>query len=922
MKRIFSIFLTIAMLFSSLAGFTALADTTPVTIYEETFTSTDYYTTEFELTYNGTKYKNGAEIPNGWTYTDVGAVYPVHIQQTSDKYGTGGGRKIVQKSTNPGKTAYMIFGSAVSIAKNLDVTPGYKYTITTTAIKYGTSASSYKPATQVALMHKDANDSYTEIQGADPVTTVIDGLAADAVSIKTDYYEMTYTTEIEITNPNVNAIQIRFGGMSGNALDAYAYYRGVSVSQGDAVELETVENVLYNETFTSTDYYTTEFELTYNGTKYKNGAEIPNGWTYTDAGAVYPVHIQQTSDKYGTGGGRKIVQKSTNPGKTAYMIFGSAVSIAKNLDVTPGYKYTITTTAIKYGTSASSYKPATQVALMHKDANDSYTDINTYLANNNFETSTLGDKATVKTIVDGLTADAVSIKTDYYEMTYTTEIEITDPNVNAIQIRFGGMSGNALDAVAYYRGVKITQNNPVEIIANNKLFYNETFTADCQSTEITLDYDGTSYKNGVDIPAGWTYTTDGAIYPVHIKEISEKYGTGSGRRIINTSTDPNVRCYRVWGSGISLAKNLDIVPGYKYTITTNAIRYGAGANSYKPATQVALMHRNADGSYTDINTYLTNNNYETSSLGDAATAKTVVTSLPADAVQIKTDYYEMFYTTEIEVTDPNVNAIQIRFGGVSENSKDQHAYYRGVKVTQSAILPVRENKRPVAVTYTSSGENVATTTLNLTGAGEVSLRPVKSTVDPTINVVSNEGYFKGWELSGKTYTSKEGKKLAIPDTGNTFTLNALWYAESELVNEAISSAAAQAVTLNNGSKAIRFLALVGADYENYAEAGFVITTLAQNPTVEAGYIPNGFDKIFRAVKVGSESWSVGSQNILSKFEKAATMVPKGITYANVVVANEGITYYATPYVKTQEGVVIYGKTKAASYTGLVALDEQ
>ncbi len=222
-------------------------------------------------------------------------------------------------------------------------------------------------------------------------------------------------------------------------------------------------------------------------------------------------------------------------------------------------------------------------------------------------------------------------------------------------------------------------------------------------------------------------------------------------------------------------------------------------------------------------------------------------------------------------------------------------------------------------TVNYEGNNVAYT--SQAGAVKVDLRSAEV---ESVKVATEDGYFKSWEIKGVKYDVEGNLKgIELPYVSGMITAKPEYYT---VENKVISSAQAQRAVINDEGvqkNVIRFLALVDASYADYAEAGFVFSTLGQNPTIEAGYKPYGFNEIFNKIKYAENVFDVTEATFTSKFTKDASMVPTGIVYANIVIpaGNEGITYYATPYVQKTDGTRVYGKSKAISYNELVNLDE-
>ncbi len=476
---------------------------------------------------------------------------------------------------------------------------------------------------------------------------------------------------------------------------------------------------------------------------------------------------------------------------------------------------------------------------------------------------------------------------------------------------YGNTTGSTLNANISNTSTQISMTLAAGAAAiyeytEEDVVYKENFTSNYQNVPFVYNYNGINYTNSVDLHAGWDYSTNGTN-PEH---------SVIGRKFLEYNTSTYPACFITRGSWISLEKMIDIEPGYQYTLATTAAIHKETAGG-RANTTVLLYHKNADNSYTPINQYLTEGNFENKTLDNAIT-RTIVYDNNATSL-IKNQFYHANHTVTFTVDDPNVNAIMIKLGGENGMGVDNYAAYRGIKIVKDKEVVLKENDGTVSVTYDLGGGNTIEKQVKLS-EGKISLRPVESAVDSSVSIVSNSGYFKGWQIGDKVYTSEKGEKYTFSEGDKQISLSALWYATPD--NNVISGAKAQKVTLSNGTNAIRFLALLDTSYASYAKAGFVITTLAENPTVEAGYTPFNYHSIFSRIKSGDNIYSITDSNFVSSFTTGNLMNPKGILYANLVIPakNEKVIYYATPYVEAKNGTRIYGKTKAISYKTLVDLE--
>ena len=152
------------------------------------------------------------------------------------------------------------------------------------------------------------------------------------------------------------------------------------------------------------------------------------------------------------------------------------------------------------------------------------------------------------------------------------------------------------------------------------------------------------------------------------------------------------------------------------------------------------------------------------------------------------------------------------------------------------------------------------------------------------------------------------------------TYYASWYNIQNFGKIGISDPRAQAVILNSGANAIRFISVVDADYKDYVEAGFVITDKYATPTIEGGFQYSVQTKLYTKLFVRKD----GTEDIFMDVDKMGesefSLVGAGILYTNLpvdITKNKNKTYYATPYVKLEDGTYLCGNTLATSYNELL-----
>ncbi len=384
----------------------------------------------------------------------------------------------------------------------------------------------------------------------------------------------------------------------------------------------------------------------------------------------------------------------------------------------------------------------------------------------------------------------------------------------------------------------------------------------------------------------------------------------------------------VAGGDVALYKVIDIDPGYTYDVESNI--YFANS-SHGITYKVTVGHKTASGKFIPINEYI--QEYATTQLNaDDVTKSTskLCSALTTTTTSVSSlgSVQKATLSSTVKANDALANAIKVSYAAKGM-SGEVWVSTDGFTVYKTGSYNVQNNPvthRPVEVSYdlgANGGKLTDTLKLAAGATGKASLRPV--TVSGT-KVVSAQGYFKGWKL-GETstiYTSEEGKKAPVGASDSALALNALWYA---VENNVVSGAQAQRAVVNdNGTEknVIRFLALVDDSFADYKEVGFVFTTLAQNPTIEAGYNKHAYNEIYKKINVAGNALDIADPTFLASFtNKGATLNPTGIVYANVVIASgdENIVYYATPYIEKADGTRVYGTTKQASYSALADLDD-
>ena len=174
------------------------------------------------------------------------------------------------------------------------------------------------------------------------------------------------------------------------------------------------------------------------------------------------------------------------------------------------------------------------------------------------------------------------------------------------------------------------------------------------------------------------------------------------------------------------------------------------------------------------------------------------------------------------------------------------------------------------------------------------------------------------------------------------TLTAMWYSQDELLEarKHISNVMVQRITKKDGTKAFRFMALVGSDYAEYDAAGFVYSLTNATPTIEGGY------KYTEATKIYKKMWTVNNQypngvwtevsylldpnlssslrtnykwNFLTSSFKDNLKMNNGYPVAGILYSDLDMTgipedaiIYVTPYLK-KGNTYYYGESRGVSY---------
>ncbi len=620
------------------------------------------------------------------------------------------------------------------------------------------------------------------------------------------------------------------------------------------------------------------------------GILVPAGWNWEATGrASWCDKTTKLSNGYAR------ARIFTYSGDVKMMaVSGGDIAFTKFIDIDPGYEYTVSSEVLFKATTGN-LGGRIDVAVGYLDSNGDFVALKT---------------AYSKKDVDDLTCGTV-VSTGYgnlYPSSMSVPITADGVSANVMKIAFSGADEvMGPEDYAFAKSFTITKGDAVPVLVASAEITDKVEVTTQPDTTKTITKNSRSYS--VTVPATWD-----------AEAIGDSGNTASSNGLRLYTYSGNERMLWTKGPDLSFYRYVEVEPGYEYTVDANLLlNFNSDDDTdVKGATlTLSLYNKDANGTYTAI----INPN-------SVKTVKVDKKARELDFGAAVSTGYETMYPTEISASiaadTANANVIKVSYNGYSFSHLNSMAtrgfeVYRGRKVT---FVPAVD--RDVTVTYnlgTNGGILTDTITLAIGAAGKASLRPV--TANGT-KVVSATGYFKGWKLgeTSTVYTSEEGKKAPVGASDSALTLNALWYA---VENNVVSGAQAQKATLSDGKNVIRFLALVDDSYVDYKEVGFVFTTLAQNPTIEAGYTKYGFNEVYGKINAAGQVLDVTDSTFLAKFQNKGTELnPTAIIYANVVIksGDENTVYYATPYVEKADGTREYGQSKAISYAQLAALDVQ
>ncbi len=722
---------------------------------QETFTADGFETKQVAWTdMDGVSYNHPVDVPTGFEpYVTADENY--NYEQASEI--TDAAKRASVVTLDDGKTYLAMAGSDLAITKMVDIEPGYNYKLWTNMYAlYGASRS----ALSYQFYHKDEEGNYTPINDyfkenglapvVDKVTEIFNSTYADTTEWNgsTTAKKGTITLNFAVKSNKINAVKVFLGGYGGNSTNQNfrVYHDGFVLDQGETEKIVPDKVIYYEEEF-SKEYTEEEFVYEFEEVEYTNTVQIPNGWGYTTEG----------DSPYLASASKTFISYNTKPYENGYNVFGSWVGLSKVLEVEPGYTYTVTTTAATAG-KVKVNRVNTEVILGHVDEDGTFTEINEYLEKGKYENYPLeGASALCQLYSDDMAGEAIDDV--YYDASHSVTVSITDENINAIKINLGNRNGQGPNNYGIYKGITVTKDEAVSVIPNNPCYYREVFTDEYTEETIVTEYNGTEYENTLHLPVGWGWTMEDAQYPEQMMQ-QKKFISYD-----DMTYNPQI-AYSIYGSWVGLTKMIDIEPGYEYTVKTSGATYRS-ANQNRLNTRIKLYHKNADGTYTEINEYLAENGFQNSAI--ESTAITQIYNESQTGAGFNTYFYDATHSVSIKVTDASVDAIKIILGGECGQGYNNYGIYKGIAVIQGEKVDLIANNQPPYLTLeTVEDEKIVryTPKAGSTNVPTIVIAAYEVAEDGTLtlaktSIVKNEktedGYFEApydLDLSGLTGTVK------------------------------------------------------------------------------------------------------------------------------------------------------------------------
>lgn len=212
-------------------------------------------------------------------------------------------------------------------------------------------------------------------------------------------------------------------------------------------------------------------------------------------------------------------------------------------------------------------------------------------------------------------------------------------------------------------------------------------------------------------------------------------------------------------------------------------------------------------------------------------------------------------------------------------------------------------------------------------ARQFTLKPVDaalSTKTPKTKVVSDSGYFKAWTAGSDNFSpEKNGEKATYDSTKSNLVFDKYIAVDGSAETDKLTKAGAQKIVyLKDDVKqeAIRFIALVD-NADEIEKAGFVVSDIHLNPTIEAGFAKSVTDRAYKEIRVRNTTSSEDFSDVNALKSSIGTVNDSmDVIIFSVLDVNNAAqkarTIYATPYVQYKDGTRTYGVTKAVVYNNL------
>ncbi len=447
----------------------------------------------------------------------------------------------------------------------------------------------------------------------------------------------------------------------------------------------------HTESFTQNGY--TEENAVWqdkSGTEYSHPLHIPKGWKWE----VTDKNDSLSQAKNTDADHQRATMYTASDDVTYLAMAGADLALSKMVDIIPGYNYSLTTDV--YALSQDTTTSLTY-EFYHKKQDGTYLKINDYLEEKLANTL---DKTSETVLFNTQQAQDVTFdKKQAKKSTLAIDFGITEPSVNAIKISLGGFSQNSdyKDFRAYHNGFILSQGVACELIQNTTYFMEEGFTEGAYSliSATWSDAEDNEYEHPLHLPTGWGWHVTTGETGQYWQAAS--ITTARQRSVMYTASD-NKTYLGMSGTDCAITKMVDIVPGYYYTLSTNAYTHAADSRT---GLSYWFYHKNEDGTYTEINEYLKSQNKPVLEKTHAYLIGYVGkngTEVTWNGKSAKT----LSLSLGLIASNPEINAVKIGLGGYGGNSDHGNfrVYHDGFKISQVDKLNVPEypDDEPPALT--------------------------------------------------------------------------------------------------------------------------------------------------------------------------------------------------------------------------------